>query len=1742
MRKNVLTKNLSVFLSIIVLLPLMIKGQSSAPTASTPGAPLGSYKLSDFDTVNLFSGNLNVNIPLLNVSGRGEVGHGMSLTIERQWNFHEEQLPGGNPGQTWAVYSDKSPDAFFAPFLKFTGGVNVDYGDACGGEMNSEWRYYYQFGLTYTESDGTEHTFRDNYLHGFPFSTCGLTNINLGRVFQTSSEPNLTFVSDTNIWLQGEGAYPLNGYLLYPNGTKTRIENEKAIWKQDRNGNRIDYTYSSYPALSKIKDSLGREVNIDMFSTDDSNCPGKKITYKGFNGADRVIRVCETVPGENVLRTTQSYDSSTFKTYGDLFMGGGGPYPEDVLQSANTEYSPNYFYSPMKLILPDGRSYNFKYNVYGQLARIELPTGGAMEYDYFPAIGMGFGWTPVNRVKEKRVYDENNILISKTVFSASQTYFGTRLGTIVTVEQFDADNHLLSKAKHYFYGIPDSNYGHTTPWWVGKEFKTEMYDSNGTTLLHIVEKDWRQNIPSWCYNNQYTPIICGFGPSQYAEQMPTFNPRLVETKSTIVDGNLVSKTTAINPINGSWAFDAFNNQTDVWEYDYGNGQPGQFIKRIHTDFVTDTNYTSSSGSFLRHLPLQKWISSDIAGNNKTSLTQLEYDNYNADTNHANLVSRNGASGFDSVNFGSSYTRRGNVTALTGFENAQNQTAPLTTYSQYDVLGNVVKIIDAKGNFATLDYSDRFGSADGEARSNSAPTQLNGQNTFAFPTSATNTIPFQWVSYTQFDYFTGATVNTEDVNGIITKTFYNDVLDRPTQAFSAVGTIFEIQSKIIYDDANKRIETRSDLNTLNDNLLKSESFYDGLGRTIETRRYESDGGYIASKTIPFVMAQDPETQIWRVGAKVSNPYRPNAGEQPVWTTNLSYALGSKIITPDGSIVKTESSGNTVTITDQTGKKRRSVTNALGQLIRVDEPNDDGQLDVNGNPTQSTIYAYDTLNNLTTVTQGVQTRTYTYNSLSRLMSATNPESGTINYQYDDNGNLTQKTDARQVITNFVYDNLNRATNRNYSAPQNLSNYQATPNVIYTYDDANIANSKGRLTKVTNGFSTTEYTEFDLVGRIKKSKQTTDGTAYNEMLYTYNLSGALIEQTYPSGRVVKNTLAQDGSLQQVQSKKANDTFKNYANSFNYMAAGAVSSMKLGNGRWENTAFNNRLQPTQIGLGTSATNQSLLKLDYDYGTTDNNGNVKSQTITVQRSNQSPLVFNQTYTYDSLNRLKQAVEMTGTTQNWKQTYTFDRYGNRQFDVSNDNTTTLPQNFNANIYNPTIDTANNRFTTGQNYTYDLAGNLLTDAEGRTFTYDAENKQKTASNSGNVIGQYFYDGDGKRVKKNGILNGQVEETIFVYDALGKMVAEYSTAISTTPKIQYQTSDRLGTPRINTDEKGAIVSRSDYMPYGEEIAGLGNRTSAEKYVSDDVRQGFTGYEKDDETGLSYGQARFYANKLGRFTSTDPIIMKDTRRSNPQRLNLYAYTINNPLKYTDPTGEEIWIQFYDKNTEEYRSVQYKVDSKGNLLDSNGNEYTKGTSAVVDEIVSQLDTLRTKGPVKDAVINAMNDNGKHYIFGDEAYVGDSNNYVYEREEGKKRSRADTNLVYDPFASDALINLGVSFADAEFLATLIVNPTDKENGVANPPKSSAYCVGGTGENCSGGRQSGLTVRQANSLEWEGLLRQFFNGNGFGIGLLGESILFLPYVEAPRRQDNTVVDPNRGVEDTPTKRLDDDNAPPFKRN
>lgn len=173
----------------------------------------------------------------------------------------------------------------------------------------------------------------------------------------------------------------------------------------------------------------------------------------------------------------------------------------------------------------------------------------------------------------------------------------------------------------------------------------------------------------------------------------------------------------------------------------------------------------------------------------------------------------------------------------------------------------------------------------------------------------------------------------------------------------------------------------------------------------------------------------------------------------------------------------------------------------------------------------------------------------------------------------------------------------------------------------------------------------------------------------------------------------------------------------------------MQLGNGRWETASYNNRLQITQIGLGDTDSTQNLLKLELSYGTnTQNNGSLREQRITVPTvgTNQGFTAI-QTYAYDDLNRIQSATETISGNQTWKQTFIIDRYGNRRFDAAN--TTTLGTCQQA-VCNPTISTANNRFSAGQGYGYDQNGNVTQDAENKTFLYDAENHQKEVKDSQN----------------------------------------------------------------------------------------------------------------------------------------------------------------------------------------------------------------------------------------------------------------------------------------------------------------------------------------------------------------------------------------------------------------------------
>lgn len=1561
-----------------------------------------SYAAGSFDAVNVSNGNVVINLPLASLpAGRGtSPGAGVTLQYNsklwdaKQTNFSNHlQQGGGDPNNTSGNYfyssnklqlSDRAGwKVLYYYNLIETNRIDVASPDPCNGgsidEYNARWKLEMEFpdgsvrqfipvyGAGTKTKDGYYNISRNGVSYGFAtqtnpanglcYVTGGTTQITTGGMtYMTTDGSRLRLFVPYN-----NNPYNSTNWKLYtPDGTviENAPPNDTTVMQRvtDRNNNFIEIK------PTQIVDQLGRSITIDENGVTVKGVGGESVTTQLVGGSRWIHRkytAIENNPDEIVPQGTERSDevNVAIQTIQQVILptqAGGQSYSFEYYADTTQQFGTNYT------------------NGWGELKSVTLPSGAKATYTYDELEGTDYRALDIveSHVAQREMAYTDSYDGASTPRTETTSY--SSFNGISSVRNPDG----TASAEYTFHSI----YG--SYWDSGLAYRSSHSDGSK------IERIWKQNLP--IYSGSSYP---------YAYQTPGNANAFVKTEfTTISDASNQPSLTAIKDFN----YDKNGNVTKIVEYDwvsYGSvprqndsptGIPANaVVKRItvneYYNQTPDANSTSSSPYTYENAnsPKLKNVlkSTEVQNAAGTPVARSEFYYDDAD-NKGNLTETRTWDSTKQVSLQSA--------DASGYKLISNNY--VSTSAQYNPNGSPTLIADAKGVQTTITYGDVSGP--------------NGNVTGLYPTkteTASNYTTLKRTSTAVYDFYTGLVTSTTDVDNSVTNTTTYDALGRPKKIAAAVGTPLEIWTQNIYDDAARTVTTKADLFTKGDGKKVGIQHFDQLGRVFLTRTLEDSAIQSATNINDGIKVQTR----YKTGNPysyqlTSNPYRATistgATNEPSmgWTLSTAKNTGKhlEVETFSGAAlpsafdgnntnstgkVQTDTDADRTLVTDQAGKQRISKTNALGQLTDVWEVKaSDSQTTAVSFPNQTlaagyqTNYEYDTLNNLTKVIQGTAqaNRTFSYSSLSRLKSAFNPESGTIAYLYDDNGNLTKKTDARLVETNYVYDALNRVTGRTYTAPANLANYQASLPVTYIYD--NLANAKGRLTKVVTGstsspFSVTDYQAFDKLGRVMQSQQTTDGTVYPAQTYTYNLSGALIEETYPSGRVVKNVLDSDGDLSIVQSKK-NQTagYWNYAKSFTYTAAGAVSSMQLGNGKWESTQFNSRLQPTQIALGTTQGGADKLNLVFNYGTTQNNGNVQSQTITVPTLGAANgFTATQNYTYDELNRLKQASESImplnqSAYNTWKQTFIYDRYGNRSFDEAGTSgsyqTTTLSRGCSTSSYNPNgicdkkkvnpTFAASNRIAQDQDgdtvndYLFDAAGNTTGDAQSRKFTYDAENKQtkvEILDTNGNVIsspGQYFYDGDGKRVKK---YNPQTQETtIFVYDASGKMVAEYSTTVepTSTALVSYLTSDHLGSPRINTDANGNVMARHDYMPFGEEIdtATTSQRNINYNYGGDTVRQKFTAYERDNESDLDFAQARMYSYSHGRFTSVDPL-KESAKAENPQTWNRYSYSYNNPYKFTDPTGK-IPGDYYDREGE-YIGTDGIQDNKIYLL----NERRQGT-----------------------------------------------------------------------------------------------------------------------------------------------------------------------------------------------------------
>ncbi len=449
--------------------------------------------------------------------------------------------------------------------------------------------------------------------------------------------------------------------------------------------------------------------------------------------------------------------------------------------------------------------------------------------------------------------------------------------------------------------------------------------------------------------------------------------------------------------------------------------------------------------------------------------------------------------------------------------------------------------------------------------------------------------------------------------------------------------------------------------------------------------------------------------------------PFVGATPLGTT-LTYddALGrvTRRTNPDSTYVEYTYGAGEVAIRDEAGRITRQTWEAFGS---PDEARLASVSDASGN---DWTYEYNLLGTLTRVgAPGGVERRWNYADAARperLTSETHPESGTIAYtEYDPAGNLTRRVDAKNTLFQYEYDSNDRL----------VRTTAGTRVTTFTYE----AGTDHRKTGVVDGVRTTW--SYDDGGRVRARVDEVPEAWPLTQSFTYDGNDNLKTITYATGRRIEYTY--DAANRVTSVTDVSGAPKVHASLFTYHPSGAITSYRTLDNVVHTVEYHpQRYWPTRI-RGRD--------LDLTYGNYDAVGNVG--TITDVRG----ASWGQTFQYDALDRLTQAVGPYGTAQ-----YAYDPHGNRQ---SNPPYGTYEYvNFRLMQQGDSSGT--------QSFTYDANGNLKTGTyQGATYDYTPDN-QLESSTVGGVEATYQYDVDGWRLATT--VSGS--RTLFARGVGGQLMSE------------------------------------------------------------------------------------------------------------------------------------------------------------------------------------------------------------------------------------------------------------------------------------------------------------------------------------------------------------------------------------
>jgi RHS repeat-associated protein len=892
--------------------------------------------------------------------------------------------------------------------------------------------------------------------------------------------------------------------------------------------------------------------------------------------------------------------------------------------------------------------------------------------------------------------------------------------------------------------------------------------------------------------------------------------------------------------------------------------------------------------------------------------------------------------YDSGTYGTAPTE-GLVTAAQELAAHDGTNASYATISAtvYDDFGRAKSVTDAAGNSTTTTYSDT----------------AQGINI-----SETVTNALGHVTTTTYELTRHLPVAKTDANAKTTNLVY-DALGRLTEAWLPnpsipTDTPYLRFSYSISDTAPVAVSTE----TLEEDGTYSQSIsiFDGLLRKTQTQETGPDGGRLITDTIYDELGRTAETRdtYFASGAPSGTLLIVDSGETDLRTLTEYDDLGrvTVVSTADGSNTlwntSTEYWADRTTVTaPEGGTATTTITDARDNTTEFRQYLDNTPT---GDP-QITRYTYTPAGDLSTVVDfDSNTWTFEYDQRGRKIQSIDPDTGKTTYTYDPVGNLTSTTDARGQTISTVYDKLNRVVSTWDGATSTTEGgVQLTRRVWDTgfkgYETGSIS-YEDEMT-ITRLVTTRTWDYQPIAQRLSLS-----GTGAGSLAGTYSFGTAY----YRDGTVKGRTWSAFGGLDAEQVVYDRDEFGRvtavtgadgvYANNVFYQPTGQLASAQyptqaaILESTWVYGEANRLAQTWARALDRSGT---LSNTTYDY---DDAGNLLAviDNPTAENTDRQAECYN----YDGLRRLTAAwtsaasgTDATGACAGsadatgvagaapYSQSYTFDDAGNRATLVNHDTTgsgtdqtwrytygtetahtlETVTESATGKTTSVSYDETGN--TTGVLSSTGFSQDIAWDAEGRIESIATSNAA-TGANTGAIAGtvadgtvEFFYDADGERVLRD----GAAEMTLYVEDVEITLSKAAGTLASTRTvelpggatrieeaggAAQVQLADEHGTGSLAFDTFSGDVTRRYVDPYGRDIA-----TTTTAADGDPVWLGQNGYVGGtiDPTGYTHINARDYNPATGRFLSADPVAdWKD-----PQQLNGFAYSNNNPVTFSDPTG---------------------------------------------------------------------------------------------------------------------------------------------------------------------------------------------------------------------------------------------------